>query len=181
MDTDEKDNIYITIVASWTRALHELWWCPRTSILQKEQRMAETEIRKEQDAEKDRKKAEKRAAKREERAAALKQLLADRETKRVEKLKRKAESEPLEIYPITKKQRKDITDKIKKLPTKKRKRETQTTTGTMKRKKHNTITDNWLGKPTKTTRNPADPPTPSSSAIAKLPPDKQNNRPTKNR
>jgi hypothetical protein len=119
------NKLYTTTVAAWTRSLFEIWWRPRSTQIYKEQRKAEKDRKKQLESEKRRRVAENREATKQKQKLARERLKKDRaekamkEKERIE-AKRKAKNQHTEIHPITKKQRRETKEIIKKTQNKPR-------------------------------------------------------------
>jgi ribonuclease HI len=103
--------LYTTIVASWTRALYELWWKPRTKLIQKEQRQEIKAIEKKRKLDKKKKREEKQKMNKRKRDQAILKLAESRAKRKKEKENKKKDN--TQEAPRTKKQKLEIRNMVR--------------------------------------------------------------------
>ena len=106
--------LYITTVASWTRALYEILWKPRTKLINKEQRQEIKAIKIKSALDKKTKRDEKRECAKRKREQTMQKLKENRAAKHKQKEDKKRETQPDTRKPMKRKQeiRKTIRDSL---------------------------------------------------------------------
>jgi len=173
--------LYTTIVASWTRALYELWWKPRTKLIQKEQRQEIKAIEKKRKLDKKKKREEKQKITKRKRDQAILKLAESRAKKKKEKENKKKDN--TQEAPRTKKQKLEIRNIVRESNNAREREKKRKWDLAMQRLKK----DRAAKKPTKQREHENDYPQkknplakdnetehPSATHITKKPPDKRN-------
>jgi len=104
--------VYTTTVAAWTRSLFELWWNPRTKLIQKEQRQEVKALKKKKVLDKKKKKEKKDENRKRKRDLDLKKLIDAREVKQ-RKMEAKNKKAKPKFVPKTQKEKTEIEKTIR--------------------------------------------------------------------